>query len=97
MAAEESSHHVSIRKISNGYIVNESHSQGDKYTSKETYCEKPPRLELGTTGAVKRGSPTKATAPKASQGKKVAPRGTGTIARGGSKSGRGGFPNSKQK
>lgn len=37
---------VSVRKIDNGYIVRESRSCGDRYSSSEMYCPEKPDLDV---------------------------------------------------
>jgi len=43
-------HSVSIRKISNGYVVSTSHDAGGEYKSTETYHPKKPKVVLPTPG-----------------------------------------------
>lgn len=45
----DSSVSVRVEKISNGFLVHESRSSGDKYTSKTTYASKKPTISLPTT------------------------------------------------
>lgn len=44
-------HHVSMRKISNGYLVSQSGYKGDKHYDHETYHPKRPKLQLSGTVA----------------------------------------------
>lgn len=44
---EHSSHSVSVRKISNGYLRTESRCHGDEYSSKETFHAQNPGLGKG--------------------------------------------------
>jgi len=37
---------VSVRKISNGYIINQSSWNGDEYRSTETYSKEKPTIEV---------------------------------------------------
>lgn len=39
-------HHMSIRKISNGYLVSQSGYKGDKHYDHETYHPKRPKVQL---------------------------------------------------
>lgn len=47
--------HVSVRKISNGYVVSHSHSSPKGYESHEIYHPKKPRIDIG---AVKKAEGT---------------------------------------
>ena len=42
----DSSVSVRVEKISNGFLVHESRSSGDKYSSKTTYTDKKPAINL---------------------------------------------------
>lgn len=43
---ESEHHHVSIRKIDNGFILSKTTSKGDKYSSNETYHDKKPTIDI---------------------------------------------------
>lgn len=43
-------HSVSVSKISNGYIIRESHDGPNGYTSKETYSRTKPKVTMIKSG-----------------------------------------------
>lgn len=49
------SHHVSVRKIDNGYVTSHSGYKGDKHYERETYHPKKPSITLtGTTAQMEK-------------------------------------------
>lgn len=45
------SHHVSVRKIDNGYVTSHSGYKGDKHYEREMYHPKKPSIKLSGTAA----------------------------------------------
>lgn len=45
------SHHVSVRKIDNGYVTSHSGYKGDKHYEREMYHPKKPSIQLTGTAA----------------------------------------------
>lgn len=41
-------HHVSVRKIENGFIVSQSHDGPKGYQSKEFFTKTPPKVKIDT-------------------------------------------------
>jgi hypothetical protein len=49
------SHHVSVRKIDNGYVTSHSGYKGDKHYERESYHPKKPTIKLtGTTAQMEK-------------------------------------------